>query len=290
MEVCLKQKPLVRHPWLWVPSLYVAEGVPYIIAMTVSVVLYKKMGISNTNIALYTSWFYLPWVLKPLWSPMIDMYHTKRAWIVAMQFSLSLSLFALAAAVPVKGFFLYTVVVFWLMAFSSATHDIAADGFYMIGLKPYEQAAFVGVRTIFYRIASVAAQGGIVILAGFLEMKGFSISSSWSAAFFVVAALFFGIFLYHGFVLPYPATDRPAPAVSSGRTLPEFIRIIALFFRKKDMVAVLAFFLFYRFAETQLVKMVVPFLLDPPAKGGLGLTTSEVGFTYGTVGVISLML
>lgn len=285
----MKANPVARQPWLWVPSLYVAEGVPYIIAMTVSVVLYKKLGISNTDIALYTSWFYLPWVVKPFWSPLVDMYRTKRFWIVAMQSLIGLSLISVAIAIPSPGFFRYTVVLFWVMAFGSATHDIAADGFYMLGLRSYEQAAFVGVRTTFYRIASIAAKGGVVILAGCLEMRGFSISSSWSLTFFVVAVVCTGLFLYHSLVLPYPVIDKPAPLAPSRRMSSEFFRIMILYFKKKNISAILAFFLFYRFAEAQLVKMVAPFLLDPAARGGLGLTTSEVGIVYGTVGVIALM-
>lgn len=286
----MKIKPAARHPWLWVPSLYIAEGIPYIIAMMVSVVFYKKRGISNTDIALYTSCFYLPWVIKPLWSPFIDMFRTKRFWIVSMQFLIGLALFCAAIAASLPEFFLYTVIFFWTMAFSSATHDIAADGFYMLALRQHEQAAFVGVRTIFYRIASIAFKGGIIILAGFMEMRGFSVSSSWSIAFFVAAAVCLGLFLYHSFILPHPENDRPAPIAPSRRTTSEFFQIMFLFFKKKDIISLFAFFLFYRFAEAQLVKMVAPFLLDPPTKGGLGLTTSEVGIVYGTVGVIALML
>lgn len=275
---------------MWVPSLYVAEGIPYIIAMTVSVVLYKRLGISNTDIALYTSWFYLPWVIKPLWSPLVDMYRTKRSWIVAMQLLISLSLLSVAIAIPTAGFFRATAILFWIMAFSSATHDIAADGFYMLGLRQDEQAAFVGVRTTFYRIAAIAAKGGVVIMAGYLEIRGFPVASAWSLTFFVVAAVFTVLFLYHLFILPRPVPDRPAPVASPQHRVSDFFRIMILFFKKKDIVALLAFFLFYRFAETQLVKMVAPFLLDPPARGGLGLTTSEVGIVYGTGGVIALML
>lgn len=275
---------------MWVPSLYVAEGIPYIIAMTVSVVLYKRLGISNTDIALYTSWFYLPWVIKPLWSPLVDMYRTKRSWIVAMQLLISLSLLSVAIAIPTTGFFRATAILFWIMAFSSATHDIAADGFYMLGLRQDEQAAFVGVRTTFYRIAAIAAKGGVVIMAGYLEIRGFPVASAWSLTFFVVAAVFTVLFLYHLFILPRPVPDRPAPVASPQHRVSDFFRIMILFFKKKDIVALLAFFLFYRFAETQLVKMVAPFLLDPPARGGLGLTTSEVGIVYGTGGVIALML
>ena len=285
----MKNKPAARRPFAWVPSLYVAEGIPYIIAMTVSVILYKRLGISNTDIALYTSWFYLPWVIKPLWSPLIDMHRTKRSWIVAMQLLIGLSLVSVAFNISSPGFFRYTLIFFWIMALSSATHDIAADGFYMLGLNAHEQAAFVGVRTTFYRIATIAVKGGLVILAGYLEMGGFSTADAWSRTFLVVAAVCLALFFYHFFVLPYPAIDQPAPVASSRHWVYEFLRIMILFFRKKNIVAVIAFFLFYRFAEAQLVKMVAPFLLDPPARGGLGLTTAEVGIVYGTVGVIALM-
>lgn len=283
------KKSTVRHPFLWVPSLYIAEGIPYIIAMTVSVVLYKRLGITNTDIALYTSWFYLPWVIKPLWSPLVDMYRTKRGWITAMQMLVGLSLFAVALSIPTAGFFPYTLFFFWIMAFSSATHDIAADGFYMLGLRQDEQAACVGVRTTFYRIASIAAKGGLVILAGYLEMRGMAVPAAWSVTFFFLAGIFALLSLYHFLILPFPIVDHPAPAAAPQRRAADFFRIFLLFFKKKDIVPLIAFFLFYRFAEAQLVKMVAPFLLDPPAQGGLGLTTGEVGFVYGTIGVIALM-
>jgi len=285
----MPKKSVSLHPFFWVPTLYVAEGIPYIIAMTVSVVLYKRLGISNRDIALYTSWFYLPWVIKPLWSPLIDMVRTKRSWILAMQLLIAVSIFFLALFIPAMGFFRLTLFFFWIMAFSSATHDIAADGFYMLGLRQDEQAALVGVRTTCYRVATIAAKGGLVILAGYLEMRGLPVASTWSLTFFAVACIFIVLFLYHLLVLPFPAADRPAPTVTPRHRAADFFRIMILFFKKKDIVALLAFFLFYRFAEAQLVKMVAPFLLDPPSRGGLGLTTGEVGFVYGTVGVLALM-
>jgi PAT family beta-lactamase induction signal transducer AmpG len=283
-------KPTSRNPWVWVPSLYVAEGIPYIMAVTVSVVLYKRLGISNTDIALYTSWFYLPWVIKPLWSPFVDLFRTKRYWILLMQLLIGTSLACIAFSIPANRFFQYTLAFFWLMAFSSATHDTAADGFYMLGLSENLQAAFVGVRTTFYRIASIATKGGLVIFAGFLEGSGHDISTAWSIVLFVAAAVFAALFLYHFFILPYPTEDRPAKRSPSMSLSSEFLHTFGLFFRKKGIITILAFFLFYRLAETQLVKIIAPFLLDPRSKGGLGLTTSEVGIIYGTVGVISLML
>jgi PAT family beta-lactamase induction signal transducer AmpG len=259
-------------------------------AMTVSVVLYKRLGISNTDIALYTSWLYLPWVIKPLWSPFVDLYRTKRFWILLMQLLIGASLACIAFTIPASRFFQYTLAFFWLMAFSSATHDIAADGFYMLGLPEDLQAAFAGVRTTFYRIATIATKGGLVIFAGYLEGSGHDIPTAWSIALFLAAAAFAALFLYHFFAIPYPASDHPAirnPSMSFTR---EFFHVFVLFFRKKGIVTILAFFFFYRFAETQIVKILAPFLLDPRSKGGLGLTTSEVGIIYGTVGVIALML
>ncbi|HUL20434.1 MAG TPA: MFS transporter [Thermodesulfobacteriota bacterium] len=283
-------KPRLRNPWAWVPSLYVAEGIPYVIAMTVSVVLYKRLGISNTDIAFYTSWLYLPWVIKPLWSPFVELYRTKRYWILLMQLLIGASFACVAFTLPAARFFQYSLAFFWLMAFGSATHDTAADGLYMLGLPESLQAAFVGVRTIFYRLAMIGAQGGLVIFAGSLEGGGYSIPTAWSITFFLAAAVFLALVLYHFLVLPCPAADRPASRDRSKSVAREFLHIFALFFRKKGIVAILAFFLFYRLAESQLLKIIAPFLLDPRSQGGLGLTTTEVGIIYGTVGVIALML
>jgi PAT family beta-lactamase induction signal transducer AmpG len=289
-ELNPKMKDKNRNPWGWVPTIYIAEGIPYMIAMTVSVVLYKNLGLSNTQIALYTSWLYLPWVIKPFWSPFVDLFRTKRFWIVLMQLAIGASFACVALTLPTTDFVRYSLAMFWIMAFSSATHDIAADGFYMLGLDTPQQAAFVGVRTVFYRVATIASKGGLVILAGTLQKSGYPVASAWSITFLVAAAVFLALCLYHFFVLPYPETDRSAPLDKGKGFLAEYFRILTLFFRRKDIVIIICFFLFYRFAEAQLVKMVVPFLLDSPAKGGLGLSTAEVGWIYGTVGVVALML
>lgn len=278
------------YPWFWVPSLYLAEGIPYIIAMTVSVILYKRLGLSNTDIALYTSWFYLPWVIKPLWSPFVDFFRTKRFWILVMQLAIGASLACVALTIPADNFIRYTLAMFWIMAFSSATHDIAADGFYMLGLDTPQQAAFIGVRTVFYRVATIAAKGGLVIMAGIMENHGYPVTKAWSITFIAVAAFFLALFIYHFFVLPYPAADWKAPRDKTKNFLAEYFRVLVLFFRQKDILVIICFFLLYRFAEAQLVKMVAPFLLDARVKGGLGLSTSEVGLIYGTVGVVALML
>ena len=283
----MTNRPTHRNPWAWVPSLYFAEGIPYVVVMTVSVIMYKKLGISNTDIALYTSWLYLPWAIKPLWSPFVDMFLTKRLWVVITQLLISIALIGVAFTIPSSSFLILTLVVFALMAFSSATHDIAADGFYMLGLNEPQQAAFVGVRTTFYRIAMIAGQGALVVLAGTFEPR-IGIPQAWSVTFFVIAAMFAVLCLYHRFILPYPTADISTLEDKTKGLLSEFIHTFVIFFKRKDILVILLFLLFYRFAEAQLVKLVSPFLLDPRDKGGLGLTTSEVGIVYGTVGIIAL--
>jgi len=280
-------KPNNRNPWAWVPSLYFAEGIPYVMVMTVSVIMYKKFDISNADIALYTSWLYLPWVIKPLWSPFVDMFKTKRFWVIAMQLLIGAALAGIALTIPAPNFFQYTIAVFWLMAFSSATHDIAADGFYLLGLDESNQAAFIGIRNTFYRIAMITGQGALVVLAGTLEPK-LGIAHAWSITFYTIATFFLVLFLYHRFMLPYPALDTSTRKDKSKGIFFEFVRTFVLFFKRKDIWLILLFLFFFRFAEAQLVKLVSPFLLDMREKGGLGLSTSEVGIVYGTVGIIAL--
>lgn len=469
--------------WSWIPSLYFAEGIPYIVVMTLSVIMYKRLGISNADIALYTSWLYLPWVIKPLWSPVVDILKTKRFWIVIMQLLIGAGLAGVAFTIPVDNFFQYTLAFLWLLAFSSATHDIAADGFYMLALSKHDQAWFVGIRSTFYRLAMITGQGLLVILAGYLEsasglppvelnvnskienvialdsfdptkqefpsadnlkiisssselnlsisgMKKSEIDSlaafaknwnsqhkfyseevkansaakqvedeswfsknvgtplenfiknnfgeekkiaaqkeitgaigfaylklsqkpeekivvnfgresgdnsisliegsrfeftkenwnipaiavvsldpklkietstffagrsgdipfAWMMTFFVLSGLFLLFFIYHKFVLPKPEADKAAVHADSSSILKEFFKTFALFFKKKNIGLILAFLLLYRFAEAQLVKLAAPFLLDASEVGGLALTTGQVGFVYGTVGIIGLTL
>lgn len=276
------------NPWQWIPTLYFAQGIPYVAVMTLSVVMYKNLEVSNTDIALYTSWLYLPWVIKPLWSPVVDLVRTKRLWIVGLQLVVGAALAAVALVLPGPEFFRATLAVFWLLAFSSATHDIAADGFYLLALPSHQQAAFVGVRSLFYRIAMIAGQGGLVYAAGHLTPIAGGAMQAWTWVFGATGAFFFLIGLYHGAVLPRPPGDGP---VASGATpFGVFFRTFAEFFRKKDLGRILAFLLLYRLAEAQLLRLVTPFLLDSQADGGLALTTEDVGVAYGTVGVIALIL
>ncbi len=470
-------KATTRNPWAWVSTLYLAEGLPYVVVMTVAVIVYKGLGISNTDITLYTGWLYLPWVIKPFWSPVVDILKTKRAWIWVMQLVLGGGLAGIALTLPGSHAFQYSMAFFWLLAFSSATQDIAIDGFYLLATTEKEQSFFVGIRSTFYRIAMICGQGLLVILAGViqdhtglpkvelhvsakpdaaiiqsispttlatpmtgelrvvtepasveisptsrtkseinplvalvksnniahgfyvaetaaaakktavtnshlatflrehfgsgqnpnsdlagssiglvslhlskppgreivvtlgskvgfglggdddksfsvaeggrfifndqnwnqpamaviqldpklrtaaettLEIRSGNIPLSWSITFAALAALFLLFSIYHKIILPYPATDKPGDSHTALAFLKEFLRTFGAFFAKEKIGFLLLFLLLYRFAEAQLVRMTVPFLLDPRELGGLGLTTAQVGLAYGTVGVAAL--
>ncbi len=275
-----------RTPWAWIPTLYFGQGIPYVVVMTLSVIMYKNLELSNTDIALYTSWLYLPWVIKPLWSPLVDMFRTKRFWIVVLQFAVGVAFAFVAFTLPMPHFFQITLAVFWLMAFASATHDIAADGFYMLALEQHQQAAFVGVRSTFYRVANIAGQGLLVVLAGTLTTQTGNVVLAWQIVFGVLAFMFALIAAYHLFALPKPASDIAVR--NSGNVIADFVETFAMFFKRKDILLILAFLLTYRLGEAQALKLVSPFLLDAKLKGGLGLTTSQVGIVYGTIGVLFL--
>ncbi|HEY8994074.1 MAG TPA: AmpG family muropeptide MFS transporter [Lacunisphaera sp.] len=279
-------QPSPWRAWSWVPSLYFCQAVPYVTVVALSVPMYKKLGVSNADLAFYTSWLYLPWVIKPLWSPLVDRFRTKRAWIVALQFFIGAGLAAVALTVPGPDFFRWTLAVFWLLAFASATHDIAADGFYLLALPTHQQAAFVGVRSTFYRLANIAGQGGLVWLAGRLEETTGDVRLAWAWVFVPPAVVFVLVALYHLVFLPRPAGDGPV-AEQSGIAV-DWLEAFAAFFRKKGIGCILAFLLLYRLGEAQLVKLVQPFLLDDRAVGGLGLSTSQVGLIYGTYGIVAL--
>ena len=283
-------KKKTGSPWSWIPTLYFAEGLPYVAVMTVSVIMYKRFGLSNTDIALYTSWLYLPWVIKPFWSPFVDILKTKRWWIVAMQLLIGAGLAGIAFTLPTPFYLQASLAFFWLMAFSSATHDIAADGFYMLALDDSQQSFFVGIRSTFYRLAMITGQGLLIILAGFFEKSTGKIPLAWSITFFTMAGLFIAFMVYHRFALPRPAEDTGKAAHTPKMVLIEFGNTFKSFFTKKGIGLAIVFILIYRLAEAMLVKLASPFLLDAREIGGLGLGTQEVGLVYGTVGVIALTL
>ena len=279
-----------RNPWAWVPTLYFAEGVPYVAVMTISLILYKRLGLSNTDITLYTSWLYLPWVIKPLWSPFVDMMKSKRWWIVTMQLLVGAALGGVAFTIPASWWLQGSLFFFWMMAFASATHDIAADGFYMMGLDEHEQAYFVGIRSTFYRIATIFSSGLLVGLAGALQVMTRSIRYSWSLMFYLMAGLFIAFWLYHNWALPRPTEDGEKQTKTAGAILTEFCQTVVTFFQKPQAWVGICFMLFYRMPEGLLAKVSALFLVDAPHNGGLGLSDGEYGLVQGTVGIIGLTI
>lgn len=281
------------HPrpnvWRWIPTLYYGQGIPYAVVIFLSVVMYKNMGVSNTDIAFYTSWLYLPFVIKPLWAPLVDLLGSKRGWVWAMEFAIAVLFASVALTLSAPLYFQMSLALFWLLSFSGATHDIASDGFYMLGLQQHEQAAYVGIRSTFFRLANVTAQGGLVYLAGKLTEASGDAKAAWTTVFLVLAALFALMAAYHRWVLPRPAEDGPRRA-AQGSWWNSFAQVFLAFLRKPGVGYVLAYLLLYRFGEAQLVKMAQPFLLDPRERGGLGLSTAQVGLIYGTLGIVALSI
>ena len=274
---------------LWVPTLYFAEALPYMAVMTLSVIMYTNMGLTNAELALYTSWLYLPWVIKPIWSPLVDALKTKRWWILTMQILIGAALAGVALTLDASWWLRGSLAFFWLMAFGSATHDIAADGFYILGLTERQQALYVGVRSTFYRIGSIFCQGVIVILAGWLQ-HSFSIPVAWCITLLLMAAIMILLALWHSRILPKVEDDSPSLGrEGEGSFFSSFYSTLRVFFSKPGIVFALLFMLFFRFPEAQLAKMAQPFMLRTVGEGGLELSTSTVGFAYGTIGVCGLL-
>lgn len=292
-------------PWGWIPTLYFAQGIPYFMVNNISVLMFAKMGVPNGEMALFTSLLYLPWAIKPFWSPFVDIIKTKRWWILAMQLLMSIAFILLTLSIPRPdaatiaagttpiSTFTITLMLFIITAFASATHDIAADGFYMLALKQGDQAAFVGIRSTFYRLSSIFGQGVLVTIAGAIELRYNNIPLSWTITMLVTAILFSAVNFYHLFALPKPASDRStltAGASSAKEIFKEFARTFQTYFTKPGALLAIAFMLLYRLPEAFLIKMCMPFLVASKEKGGLGLSTTEVGIAYGTIGVIFLVL
>lgn len=299
-------KTTKRNAWLWVPTLYFAEGIPYFIVNNISVMMFTNLGVPNGQMAFFTSLIYLPWVLKCFWSPFVDVIKTKRWWILSMQLLMTAAFILLAVTLPHPdeatiaakstniNLFITTLVIFFVTAFASATHDIAADGFYMIALPQSQQSAFVGIRSTFYRIASVFGQGVLVFIAGLLEKRG-DVPAAWVWTLIITAIIFGAIALYHTFyAVPKCADDKPNVQNVEGESsavaiFKGFGKSFATYFTKPLVWLGIAFMLLYRLPEAFLIKMIMPFLRDAQTLGGLGLPTETIGLAYGTVGVIALL-
>ena len=275
-------------PWWWVPTLYFAEAVPLVVVTFLTTVMYKRLDVPNRDITLIAGWLYLPWVIKPLWSMVVEGTSTRRRWTLATEVLVAVGLGVLAVVVGWAESIPATIVVFAALAFLSATHDVAADGFYLAALDDRQQAFFVGIRATSYRIANVLGRGLLVMLAGGIETATGDVRAAWRWVYAILGVVFLATAGYHAAVLPLPAADRRhAGPVLSFAALGQ---PVLSFFRKPGIARMLAFLLLYRLAEAQLVSLVSPFLLDDRGRGGLGLTTSEVGFVYGTLGIAMLSL
>ncbi|AVH70092.1 MFS transporter [Nostoc sp. 'Lobaria pulmonaria (5183) cyanobiont'] len=282
------KQPISPSPWTFIPTLYFTSGIPYVIINTVSVIFYKKLGIDNTQITLWTSFLYLPWVIKMFWGPIVDIYSTKRKWILYTQFAMFCCLGLIAFSLQLPNFFFISLATLTIGAFISATYDIATDGFYLLALSPEQQAFFVGIRSLFYRMAVIFGSGILVVLAGQLEVSLNNIPLSWTIAIGFSALILAILFIFHCLILPLPESDNQRQ-IQIKENIP-FWSIISSYFTQGKIINILAFILLYRLGEAMLVKIASLFLLDKPEVGGLGLSTSDVGLVYGTFGVISLIL
>ena len=280
-------------PWVWIPTLYFAEGLPNVVVTALSIVMYMQMGLTDAEVGLYTGWLALPWGVKPLWSPFIDLLKTKRWWVLTMQLLMGSALAGIAFTLPTPMWFQGSMFFLFAMAFASATHDISADGFYMIELDEHNQAKYVGMRNTFYRLAVIFVNGALVSLAGLLEHTfHMSVVYTWTLIFYVLAALFIGIWLYHCRMMPRPKDDASSDK-GFGEVAAELKRMLITFFSKfgvKETIFVMLFLLLYRFPEALLNTMTKTFLMRPPSEGGLGLSPEEYGLAQGTVGLIGLLL
>jgi len=279
-----------RNPWAWIPTLYFVEGIPYALVTAVSIVLYKDLGVSNGEITFLSSWLTLPWIIKPLWSPVVDILKTRRLWICGMQLLFALAVAAVAPTLSGEHFLGWSLLFFCFAAFASATHDIAADGFYMLANSEWQQSFFSGVRNTFYRLATIFAGGVLLLLAGKIQRHTGNVVFGWQIAMAVAAGIIALLGVYHILILPKPAKDVPGEIHSIGKFWREFFGTFESFFQKPKIGLMILFLLFYRFGEAQLTKMVALFLRDPIEKGGLGLHTDELGLVYGTIGVTALLV
>ena len=299
-------------PWVWVPTLYFTEGIPYFLVNSISVMLFAKMGVPNDQLAFFTTLLYFPWFLKGLWSPFVDIIRTKRWWIIAMQVLLTVLCILLTISLPHPsaemiaaketsvGLFRLTLILFIIAAFASATHDIAADGYYMLAHDSKSQAAFVGIRSTFYRIAAVFSQGVLVYIAGYIENRTGDIPLSWQVTLGATSVILLLVTLYHCFLLPKVETGDGLRETGNGRKVwKELGEAFGTFFTKPGVWLAILFMLLYRWSEGFLVKLCQPFLVDARETfvrdgqilgGGLALSTDTVGLLYGTIGVICLLL
>jgi PAT family beta-lactamase induction signal transducer AmpG len=295
------------NPWLWVPTLYFLEGIPYFLVNNISMVMFNQMGVPNGEMSFFTTLLYFPWALKFLWAPFVDLIKTKRWWFLTMQF-LMLGLAALTilaiphpdpATIASMGtevtLFTGVLIAFIIMAFASATHDIAADGFYMLALTPGVQAEMIGWRSVFYRLSNVFCNSALIAIPGIIydwtkEQGNENMPLAWQITMGITTVIFALMAIWHIFATPRPDTDKPYAGTTAKDIIAGFGQAFATYFKKPALWVAILFMLLYRLPEGFLMKMIYPFLLGSSADGGLGMTMQELGVVYGAIGVIFLLL
>ena len=279
-----------ESPWVWVPTLYLFEGLPYAIVNTIALAIFKDMGVDNGTLGPLTTLISLPWLVKPLWSPFMDIFRSKRWWILLTQFTMLATLAVIAFCLPLCSISVL-MALFVVVAFASATHDIAADGYYMLALDQRRQSSFVGIRNTFYRGGLVLGQGLLVMLGGILQTRTGDIPKSWGYVLMISAVLLAFISVYHLFILPRPEEDTDKRIEgSSSKVWHEFVEAFRSFFMKKGVWWAIAFLLLFRLPEALSLNLLYPFFKDGTEVGGLGAGTGMYGLVYGTFGVIALLL
>jgi PAT family beta-lactamase induction signal transducer AmpG len=277
----------MRNPALWVPTVYFAMGLPFVAIAQASAIMYKNMEISDTQIALWTSLIMLPWTLKPLWSPVLEMFKTKKHFVVATQLVTGVTFALVALSLPLNDFFTYSIALLAIIAFSGSTHDIATDGVYLSVLSPKLQAKYIGWQGAAYNIAKIVSAGGFVYLAGELE-KTVGIKYAWMTVMGTYGAVMFVLGLYHIKMLPSGGAASEVKSFKEG--MDTLVDVIRTFFQKKFIVWYIIFIILYRFAEGFAIKIAPLFFKAAQADGGLGMTTSEIGLVYGTFGAAAFVL
>lgn len=276
-----------RHPATWVPSVYFAMGLPFVAIAAASSLMFKNLGISDSQIAFWTSLIMIPWTLKPLWSPLLEMFKTKKHFVVATQMVTGITFALVAFSLPLPSFFTYSIALMALIAFSGATHDIATVGIYLNELSPTDQAKYVGWQGAFYNIAKILSGGALVYLAGQLEQK-LGVVHAWMIVMGIYGAIMFCLSLYHVKMLPSGGSSTQVKSLKEGfATLKD---VAVTFFKKKNILLSILFVIFYRFAEGFAIKIAPLFFKAARDHGGLGLTTSEIGLVYGLFGAIAFVL
>ena len=295
------------NPWLWVPTLYFLQGIPYFLVNNISMVMVNQMGVPNGEMSFFTTLLYFPWALKFLWAPFVDLIRTKRWWFLTMQFLMLglavLTIFSIpqphpptiaAMGTEVK-LFMGVLIAFIVMAFASATHDIAADGFYMLALTSGVQAEMIGWRSVFYRLSNVFCNSALIAIPGIIydwtiKQGDQNMPLAWKVTMVITAVIFALMAVWHMFFTPRPDADKPNAEPSVKDIISGFGKAFATYFTKPSRWIAILFMLLSRLPEGFLMKMIYPFLLGARETGGLGLTMQELGVVYGAIGVIFLLL